>query len=153
MSTKPFYRDTWAEIDLSAIKENVSNMKKHIGEHVHLMAVVKANAYGHGDAETAKAALDAGASCLAVVILDEAISLRKKGLKAPILVLGAVPPEYVAIAAEYDVTLTGYSVEWLQEAARHTKKGSLHFHLKVDTGMNRLGVKTEEEVQNVMVIS
>lgn len=82
--------------------------------------------------------------------LDEAISLRKKGLKAPILVLGAVPPEYVAIAAEYDVTLTGYSVEWLQEAARHTKKGSLHFHLKVDTGMNRLGVKTEEEVQNVI---
>lgn len=69
MSTKPFYRDTWAEIDLSAIKENVSNMKKHIGEHVHLMAVVKANAYGHGDAETAKAALDAGASCLAVAIL------------------------------------------------------------------------------------
>ncbi len=55
-------------------------------------------------------------------------------MKAPILVLGAVPPEYVAIAAEYDVTLTGYSVEWLQEAARHTKKGSLHFHLKVDTG-------------------
>ncbi len=57
MSTKPFYRDTWAEIDLSAIKENVSNMKEHIGEHVHLMAVVKANAYGHGDAEVAKALL------------------------------------------------------------------------------------------------
>ncbi|QJC87395.1 alanine racemase [Bacillus inaquosorum] len=152
MSTKPFYRDTWAEIDLSAIKENVSNMKEHIGEHVHLMAVVKANAYGHGDAEVAKAALDAGASCLAVAILDEAISLREKGLKAPILVLGAVPPEYVAIAAEYDVTLTGYSVEWLQEAARHLKKDSLHFHLKVDTGMNRLGVKTEEEVHHVMAI-
>ncbi|MEC0253185.1 alanine racemase [Bacillus halotolerans] len=152
MSTKPFYRDTWAEIDLSAIKENVSNMKKHIGEHVHLMAVVKANAYGHGDAEVAKAALESGASCLAVAILDEAISLRQRGLKAPILVLGAVPPEYAKIAAEYDVTLTGYSVEWLQEAARHLKKASLHFHLKVDTGMNRLGVKTEEEIHHVMKI-
>ncbi|MCI4139559.1 alanine racemase, partial [Bacillus vallismortis] len=85
-----------AEIDLSAIQDNVSNMKKQIGEHVHLMAVVKANAYGHGDAEIAKAALDAGASCLAVAILDEEISLRNKGLKAPILVLGAVPPEYVS---------------------------------------------------------
>lgn len=80
------------------------------------MAVVKANAYGHGDAEVAKAALESGASCLAVAILDEAISLRQRGLKAPILVLGAVPPEYVKIAAEYDVTLTGYSVEWLQES-------------------------------------
>ncbi|MBT2625742.1 alanine racemase [Bacillus sp. HU-1818] len=152
MNIKPFYRDTWAEINLSAIEENVSNMKKHIGDRVDLMAVVKANAYGHGDAEVAEAALSAGASCLAVAILDEAISLRKRGLTAPILVLGAVPPEYVEIAAEYDVTLTGYSVEWIQEAARHIKETPVHFHLKVDTGMNRLGVKTEEEVQNVMKI-
>ncbi|MCI3988250.1 alanine racemase, partial [Bacillus vallismortis] len=76
------------EIDMSAIKENFRNMKKHIGEHVHLMAVVKANAYGQGDAEIAKAALDAGASCLAVAILDAASSLRNKCFKAPILVLG-----------------------------------------------------------------
>ncbi|KXZ23826.1 alanine racemase [Bacillus nakamurai] len=152
MNTASFYRDTWAEIDLSAIKENVSHMKKHIGENTHLMAVVKANAYGHGDAEVGKAALEAGASCLAVAILDEAISLRKRGITAPILVLGAVPPEYVQAAAEYDVTLTGYSVEWLQEAARHLGGETVSFHLKVDSGMNRLGVKTEEEVQSVLKI-
>ncbi|MBT2573148.1 alanine racemase [Bacillus sp. ISL-51] len=152
MNTASFYRDTWAEIDLSAIKENVSHMKKHIGENVHLMAVVKANAYGHGDAEVGKAALESGASCLAVAILDEAISLRKRGITAPILVLGAVPPEYVQAAAEYDVTLTGYSVEWLQEAARHLGSETVSFHLKVDTGMNRLGVKTEDEVQIVLKI-
>ena len=64
--------------------------------------------------------------------------------------LGAVPPEYVQAAAEYDVTLTGYSVEWLQEAARHLGGATLPFHLKVDTGMNRLGVKTEEEIQSVL---
>ncbi|MCR9040653.1 alanine racemase [Bacillus sp. L381] len=152
MNTASFYRDTWAEINLSAIKENITHMKKHIGENVHLMAVVKANAYGHGDLEVGKAALEAGASCLAVAILDEAISLRKRGITAPILVLGAVPPEYVQAAAEYDVTLTGYSVEWLQEAARHLGSETVPFHLKVDTGMNRLGVKTEEEIQSVLKI-
>lgn len=66
MSLKPFYRKTWAEIDLTAVKENVRNMKRHIGGRVHLMAVVKANAYGHGDAQVAKAALEEGASILAV---------------------------------------------------------------------------------------
>ncbi len=152
MNTASFYRETWAEINLSAIKENVTHMKKHIGQNVHLMAVVKANAYGHGDLEVGKAALEAGASCLAVAILDEAISLRKRGITAPILVLGAVPPEYVQATAEYDVTLTGYSVEWLQEGARHLGSATVPFHLKVDTGMNRLGVKTEEEIQSVLKI-
>ncbi|MCY8612510.1 alanine racemase [Bacillus haynesii] len=152
MSLKPFYRKTWAEIDLTALKENVRNMKRHIGEHVHLMAVVKANAYGHGDAQVAKAALAEGASILAVALLDEALSLRAQGIEEPILVLGAVPPEYVSIAAEKRIIVTGYSVGWLKDVLGFLgeTEAPLEYHLKIDTGMGRLGCKTEEEIKEMM---
>ncbi|WP_307894644.1 alanine racemase [Bacillus swezeyi] len=152
MSLKPFYRKTWAEIDLTALKENVRNMKQHIGEHVHLMAVVKANAYGHGSAQVAKAALEEGASVLAVALLDEALSLRAEGIEEPILVLGAVPPEYTGIAAEKRIIVTGYSVQWLKEVLGFLDgvDPPLEFHLKIDTGMGRLGCKTEEDIKEMM---
>jgi len=152
MSLKPFYRKTWAEIDLTALKENVRNMKRHIGEHVHLMAVVKANAYGHGDAQVAKAALAEGASILAVALLDEALSLRAQGIEEPILVLGAVPPEYASIAAEKRIIVTGYSVGWLKDVLGFLNEAEapLEYHLKIDTGMGRLGCKTEEEIKEMM---
>ncbi|WP_453979624.1 alanine racemase [Bacillus sp. SLBN-57] len=152
MSLKPFYRKTWAEIDLTALKENVRNMKRHIGEHVHLMAVVKANAYGHGDAQVAKAALAEGVSILAVALLDEALSLRAQGIEEPILVLGAVPPEYASIAAEKRIIVTGYSVGWLKDVLGFLNEAEapLEYHLKIDTGMGRLGCKTEEEIKEMM---
>lgn len=152
MSLKPFYRKTWAEIDLTALKENVRNMKRHIGEHVHLMAVVKANAYGHGDAQVAKAAFAEGASILAVALLDEALSLRAQGIEEPILVLGAVPPEYAGIAAEKRITVTGYSAGWLKDVLGFLgeTEAPLEYHLKIDTGMGRLGCKTEEEIKEMM---
>lgn len=152
MSLKPFYRKTWAEIDLTALKENVRNMKRHIGEHVHLMAVIKANAYGHGDAQVAKAALAEGASILAVALLDEALSLRAQGIEEPILVLGAVPPEYAGIAAEKRITVTGYSASWLKDVLGFLgeTEAPLEYHLKIDTGMGRLGCKTEEEIKEMM---
>ena len=152
MSLKPFYRKTWAEIDLTALKENVRNMKRHIGEHVHLMAVVKANAYGHGDAQVAKAALAEGASILAVALLDEALSLRAQGIEEPILVLGAVPPEYTSIAAEKRIIVTGYSVGWLKDVLGFLgeTEAPLEYHLKIDTGMGRLGCKSEEEIKEMM---
>ncbi|OAZ63308.1 Alanine racemase [Bacillus licheniformis] len=155
MSLKPFYRKTWAEIDLTALKENVRNMKRHIGEHVRLMAVVKANAYGHGDAQVAKAALAEGASILAVALLDEALSLRAQGIKEPILVLGAVPPEYASIAAEKRIIVTGYSVGWLKDVLGFLNEAEapLEYHLKIDTGMGRLGCKTEEEIKEMMELT
>lgn len=152
MDTNAFYRDTWAEIDLTAIKHNVSHMKDHIGQNVQLMAVVKANAYGHGDIEVARAALEAGADLLAVAFLDEAISLRNKGIKAPILVLGAVPSEYVKVAVRYNVIMTAYSIQWLREVVKvmNGQMGQpIRFHLKIDSGMNRLGVKIIEQVSEV----
>lgn len=123
-----------------------------IGEHVRLMAVVKANAYGHGDAQVAKAALAEGASILAVALLDEALSLRAQGIEEPILVLGAVPPEYASIAAEKRIIVTGYSVGWLKDVLGFLNEAEapLEYHLKIDTGMGRLGCKTEEEIKEMM---
>src|SRR3954469_8450484 len=89
LETKVFHRDTWAEVNLDNIFENISSMKKSLRKGVSLFAVVKANAYGHGDHEVAKTALEAGADFLSVAFLDEALALRKKGILAPILVLGA----------------------------------------------------------------
>lgn len=141
-----FYRDTWAEIDLDAIYSNVKSMKNHIGENIQLIAVVKANAYGHGDAEVAKTALEAGAEMLAVAFLDEAIVLREAGFEVPILVMGASRPADVKIAIDQRIILTAPSLEWLREAEKNIQKGILSVHLKIDTGMGRLGVRTEEEL-------
>jgi alanine racemase len=141
-----FYRDTWAEIDLDAIYSNVKSMKNHIGENTQLIAVVKANAYGHGDAEVAKTALEAGAEMLAVAFLDEAVVLREAGFEVPILVMGASRPADVKIAIDQRIILTAPSLEWLTEAEKNVQNGILSVHLKIDTGMGRLGVRTEEEL-------
>ncbi|MEK3806433.1 alanine racemase [Bacillus sp. FSL H8-0547] len=148
-----FYRDTWAEIDLDAVMSNVRNMKAHIGEGKKLIAVVKANAYGHGDAEVAKAALEAGADMLAVAFLDEAIALRDAGFQTEILVMGASRPSDVQLAADMNIILTAPSFEWLEDAGRNIQTGTLAVHVKLDTGMGRLGIRTEEELHKVFSFS
>lgn len=148
-----FYRETWAEIDVEAIFQNVNHVRELIPGHKTLMAVVKANAYGHGDKEVAEIALQAGADMLAVAFLDEAIALRKKGIKESILVLGAVPTLHIQTALDWNVTVTAYSKAWIEEAASILGENSqLHMHLKIDTGMGRLGVRTKEELHETMKI-
>ncbi len=148
-----FHRDTWVEIDLDAIFHNVASLRTFLGNHIEIMAVVKANAYGHGDVQVAKTALEAGASYLAVAFLDEALALRKKGIEAPILVLGAVRPEDITLAARERITLTVFQEEWLEQAKRfYNETLPISFHLKMDTGMGRLGVKEEEETKRIIEI-
>ncbi|MGD6897867.1 alanine racemase [Bacillus sp. OG2] len=141
-----FYRDTWAEINLDHIKENVKTMKKLLPGDVKLFAVVKANGYGHGDIQAAGAALEAGADCLAVAFLDEALSLRQRGIEAPILVLGASRPEDAPLAASADITLTVFQVNWLEKALPCLQGKRLTFHVKLDTGMGRIGVREKDEL-------
>ncbi|OKL36465.1 alanine racemase [Domibacillus mangrovi] len=144
-----YYRDTWAEINLDAIKWNVAKTIQHLADSMTMFAVVKANAYGHGDVQVAKAALNAGAKGLAVAFLDEALSLRKAGIKAPILVLGASRPDTAGIAAKYNISLTVHEKEWLTHI--HMEEGQmLRIHIKCDTGMGRIGVKTIGELQSVI---
>ncbi|WP_078382872.1 alanine racemase [Sutcliffiella halmapala] len=146
-----FHRDTWVEVDLDCIYENVSAIQKHVTEDVSVIAVVKANAYGHGDAQVANVALEAGASYLAVSFLDEAISLRRQGIKAPILVMGASRMSDVGLAAKENITLTVFQKEWLQEAERIYKGNKqVRLHLKLDTGMGRIGARTKNEVLDVV---
>ncbi|MFD9628913.1 alanine racemase [Peribacillus muralis] len=145
-----FHRDTWAEVNLDHIYENISSMKTRLGTGVSLFAVVKANAYGHGDCEVAKTALDAGADFLCVAFLDEALALRKKGITAPILVLGVSRPESAALAAEQRISVTAFDESWLKSAKAHLEPGQvLHVHVKVDSGMGRIGIRDETELVNV----
>ncbi|MED1472589.1 alanine racemase [Bacillus salipaludis] len=144
-----FYRDTWAEVDLDCIHANVSSVKKLLPKEVEIIAVVKANAYGHGDVQVAREALDAGATHLAVAFMDEALALRKKGITAPILVLGASRAEDVQMAADKQITLTVFQKDWLLEAQKHLKTDSrVSVHIKLDTGMGRLGIRSKEEVED-----
>lgn len=142
-----FYRDTWAEVDLDYILSNVSSVKKLLPPKVEIIAVVKANAYGHGDVKVAESALKAGATYLAVAFMDEAIALRNKGIKAPILVLGATRPEDVELALKFDITITVFQIEWIKAAQSYLPKDRvLPVHIKLDTGMGRIGIRTKEEL-------
>lgn len=140
-----FYRHTWAEIQLDAIEENLKAIRKVLPPSTSIMAVVKANGYGHGALETAEVALETGAELLGVALLDEALYLRKNGIRAPILVLGHCPPEYAPIAAKHSISLTVYQKDWLLQAKKVLSK-PVAIHIKVDTGMGRIGVQTEEEL-------
>jgi alanine racemase len=113
------------------------------------MAIVKANAYGHGAVEVSRAAVKGGASWLGVARFGEARILRENGIHAPILVMGMVTPDEVDEAIAKDVTLTLHSTEALQlySARAHALNKSVNVHLKVDTGMGRLGVRAEDAVQ------
>jgi alanine racemase len=145
-----FYRDTWAEVDLDSIGSNVREVRKLLPEEVDIIAVVKANAYGHGDIQTADAAIQAGATMLAVAFLDEALSLRRKGISVPILVLGASRAEDVNVAAEDNIVLTVFQEEWLEKAAKSLHpEGKLSLHIKVDSGMGRIGVRSSAELESM----
>ncbi len=137
-----FYRDTWAEIDLDRLYHNVSHIKAHSGFEF-LFAVVKANGYGHGDVEVARTALEAGATHLAVAFLDEAIRLRRYFCDVTILVMGPIRVDDLAVAAEHRITITAHDLDWI-EAASHYSGAALELHIKLDTGMNRVGLKQRD---------
>ncbi|HSL12490.1 MAG TPA: alanine racemase [Actinomycetota bacterium] len=130
------FRATWVEVDLAAIRHNVGVLTPARAE---LMAVVKANAYGHGDVAVARAALDAGATWLGVARLEEGLALREAGLDAPILVLSECPPGSEAVALAHRLTPTLASDEGLARLAA-VARGAVAVHVKVDTGMHRIGI-------------
>ncbi len=148
--TEIIYRPTWIEINLDAIEYNIQQLQKRLPEKTEIVAVVKANGYGHGDIEVAKAALTAGASKLAVALLGEAIQLRKAGIQAPIIVLGWVDSNFVREAINYSITLTFFQKEWIKEIKQIDFHGKLSLHLKVDTGMGRIGITSKEELNELL---
>ncbi len=139
-------RAAWAEVDLGAIRANYEAIKRNIRGGAKLCAVVKADAYGHGAIPVARVAVECGAAYLAVATVSEAIELRQAGFTTPILLLGVVRPEDAGAVVDYDVTQVVCQLELAQalseEAVRRHKVCKVH--LKVETGMGRIGVRPEE---------
>ncbi len=132
---------TWAEIDLDALAHNYRVLRNRIGEKVRFLGVVKADAYGHGAVQVSRLLEELGAEYLAVSSIDEAVELRHNGIRMPILILGHTPKEQVERLIDYKitqaVTCKAKAMEYSEEAQKHN--GTLKVHIKVDTGMSRLG--------------
>ena len=134
----------WAEVDLKAIAHNVQALKKITNPEARLMAVVKADAYGHGVLQVTRQALASGADVLAVARLNEAIQLRKAGFGVPILIFGFTPPKHADKLIEFDLTQTVWSFKTAEALSAASASGKpIKIHLKVDTGMGRLGLLSD----------
>lgn len=132
---------SWAEIDLEAIRSNIGAIKSLLRPQTGLMAIVKANAYGHGMSEISKLCIEAGAAYLAVANPEEALTLRGSGIEGPILVLGWMPPEYSSAMVQNHVDVTVFEPQTaagLSQAAAAAGQPA-RIHVKIDTGMGRLG--------------
>ena len=141
-------RPVWVEVDLDAIRHNLSEIRRLVGPMVEIMAVVKAEAYGHGGVKVAKTALQAGASRLGVALPEEGIALREAGITAPILVFGPLQTDQADTIVRYDLTPTICMLEpavALSRAATTAGK-KIPFHVKIDSGMNRIGIPANEGV-------
>ena len=134
----------WLEIDLAAIRSNVSELCRISG--VKVMAIVKANGYGHGLIQAAKAALQGGAAWLGVARIEDALVLREAGITHPLLVTGYTAPVWAAQAALHEISLTIYDLDLADAYAQQARKTGqrLKVHAKFDSGMGRLGTFPEE---------
>jgi Alr-MurF fusion protein len=155
-TTRPA-RPTWVEVDLETIAYNVRQIKDLLGPAVDILAVLKADAYGHGALTVARTALNNGVSYCGVASLNEAVKLREGGVKSPILVLGYTPAWLVREAILRDVILTLYDADIARTISRAAKdcRRTARVHIKVDTGMGRLGLLPDhvipfiEEIQGL----
>jgi alanine racemase len=146
-TTRPS-RPTWLEVDLEAVAHNVRQIKQLVGPSVEILAVLKADAYGHGAVKVARTALNNGASLCGVASVNEAVRLREVGIDAPILVLGYTPAWLAKKALLHDVMLTLYDadVARLYSRAAEDLRRTARVHVKVDTGMGRLGLLSDQVV-------
>jgi len=148
---KTNYRPTWAEIDLNAIRYNAKKIRGILGKDTGVMAVVKANAYGHGIVEASRVLEKLKIGYLGVATLDEALVLRRAKIKLPILILGPVLPEEAEAAVRNNITLTLCNKELLKTLAGMAgKKLRPKVHIKVDTGMGRIGVWHERAIEFII---
>ena len=141
------YKRLVAEIDLDAVDFNIKSIIKRVGGRAKIIGTVKADAYGHGAVEVAEVLSENGVDMFSVAMIDEGINLRNNGIKEPVLVLGLTPPEYVKEAVEYDLiqTVSDYNTaEAISKAAKELNKKAV-IHIKIDTGMGRIGFRPEKE--------
>ena len=148
-------RDVHAEINLDAVRHNFNEIRRHIKPASKLCAVVKANAYGHGAIQVSKVAVECGADFLAVATVDEGLELRRAGFDVPILILGLVPSSAAGVVVENNLTATVADFELAEKiSAAAVKLDKLaKVHLKLETGMGRIGIFPEDAVELAKKIS
>lgn len=145
------YRNTYVQIDLKNIKENVQKIIKRYSNYKYYFGVVKADCYGHDDVKTVKAIIDGGCNYLCVATLEEALEIRKKIEDISILCLGVILKDYIDICKTKNITVTIPSLEYVKELKDENIE-NLKVHIKINTGMNRLGIKESEELKEVYKI-
>lgn len=143
---------TWAEVDLDAIAHNIKEIRKITNPASKIMAVVKADAYGHGFLEVAKTLLENGADRLAVAVLQEGKQLRSRGVNVPILILGASGEESIEDLINFDITPSVFTYEFAKELsyAAERKEKVTKIHIKIDTGMSRIGFLAGEDNEGIV---
>jgi alanine racemase len=141
------YRESWVEINLDALKNNFKYIQEKSKKD--LICVIKANGYGSGDQHIVQTAIESGIKFFAVSSLDEALVLRNEGCQEKILILGYVNPNDIDLCIQHQISTTIVSLEWLKEIIKKDPKG-LHIHIKVDTGMNRIGLKSIDECKETL---
>ena len=139
------HRATRAEINLKAFKHNLQNLKTILGSKTDIMAVIKADAYGHGALPCAKAAIESGVGYLGAGVIEEGIELRKNGIKGPVLILGGIFPDEVTDLVHHNLSTILHTSHLAEALSKEGKKQgkTVNIHIKVDTGMNRLGILPE----------
>lgn len=149
------YRDTYAEINLKAIEHNFSEIRRHIQPTAKFCAVVKANAYGHGAIEISKIAVKCGADYLAVATVEEALELRENNFTLPILILGLIPSNSIEIALENNITLTVCDFDFAKKISEIAAAKNIlaKVHLKIETGMGRIGIYPRDAIECAEKIS
>ena len=147
---------TWCDVSLDNLEYNINQIKSRVSENVKLCGIVKANAYGHGVEEIAANLIEHGFDYLAVAFIDEAVELRLCGIEHPILILGNTPKDTVEQVVEYNITASVYNIETAKmlsaEAVKQNKTAKIH--IKIDTGMSRIGfLPTEQSIEEITSVS
>ena len=142
------HKDAWVEINLEYLAQNIIEIKKTIPNNKKLMAIVKADAYGHGAQMLAQTMLASGVDMFGVSSIDEGLDLRQVKIKAPILVVGAVPIWAVETAIQNDIAISIFNEAHLKACEEAYNRTGIKpkVHVKIDTGMNRIGVRIDEAV-------
>ena len=145
------HKDAWVEINLESLAQNIIEIKKGIPADIKFMAIVKADAYGHGASMMAQTMLASGVDAFGVSSVDEGLDLRNAKIKASILVVGAIPLWAVESAAQNDIAFSIFNDEHLKACREVYERTGIKpkVHVKIDTGMNRIGVRSENAVEYI----
>lgn len=147
-------RDAWVEVNVSNLEHNIKEIKKNIPHGMKLLGVVKADAYGHGSIMLAPTILASGIDMLGVATIDEGLDLRQAKINAPILILGTVPVWAIESAVVNNLTIPVYTKEHLNACKKSYERTGIRpkVQVKIDTGMNRIGIRTEDAVEFIKTV-